>query len=273
MSDLYIVGTPIGNLGDITYRAAEILKTVDAVACEDTRRTLKLLNRLEIKKPLLSYYKHKEREGSERILACLAEGKDVALVSDAGMPCISDPGAYLVREAAKSGFRVTVIPGPSALTAAFALIGSENKFTFLGFLPDKKSDREQLLRRHKGTGADLVFYAAPHDVNDYLEVLYRELGNGKVWLLRELTKIHETVRNGDLASLREENPRGEYVIIVEGKTARSEVSDEEILRVLEAESAIVGNKKEAIIFTAEKLDVSKNRVYKLSLSGGPRRTD
>lgn len=264
MSKLFIVGTPIGNMGDITYRAVETLKEVDVIACEDTRHTYPLLQKYGIKKPLISYYKQKEREGSVCIAELVESGKNVALVSDAGMPCISDPGAVVVREFIKRGLEYTVIPGASASVSAAALTGIDGPFTFLGFLPEKNKDRTDIIKRHKDSGANLILYAAPHDVNKTLDFLYESIGNRRVFLVKEISKIFERVKKGELSCLREESPKGEYVIVVE-PAGKTETDDETVVSLLKKEMLDGADKKNAVIAVSEKLGISKNRVYKLSL--------
>lgn len=264
MSKLYIVATPIGNLGDVTYRAVEALSSCDVIACEDTRHTPALLNRFGIKKPLISYYKQKEREGSVEIAELVESGKNVALVSDAGMPCISDPGNVVVREFIKRGLEYTVIPGANAALCAVALTGTEAPFTFLGFLPEKEKDRGALLARHADSGASLIIYAAPHDVNKILDCLHSALGDREVWLVKEISKIYERVSHGTLSSLREENPKGEFVVIV-NPAPRAERSDEEIIAALKRRLDGGVDRKTASSEVALSLNVSKNRVYKLSV--------
>ena len=174
---LYIVGTPIGNLKDITLRALETLKSADVIACEDTRRTLTLLNAYEIKKPLISYHKFNEKECGEKLVARLKSGENVALVSDAGMPLVSDPGETLVRRLIDEGLDFTVIPGPTAFVSALALSGLDtSRFCFFGFLPERKSEREKLLAEIKDYTATLAFYCAPHDVKNTVSQLYAALG-------------------------------------------------------------------------------------------------
>ena len=265
MSKLYIVATPIGNLSDITFRAVEVLKSVDLIACEDTRHTLALLNRLEIKKPLVSYYKQKEKEGSVYLADQVESGKNVALVSDAGMPCVSDPGAVVVKEFLKRGLEYTVIPGASAVVCAAALCGVDGPFTFIGFLPEKAKDRTSLLEKHRDTGATLIFYAAPHDVNKIADELFRSLGDRKCWFVKEISKVFERVTEGTLGSLRDPEPKGEYVIVVEPGTGVSEATDEEIVSFLKTEIAGGADKKSAVNAATARYKVGKNRVYKLSL--------
>ena len=265
MSKLYIVATPIGNLSDITFRAVEVLKSVDLIACEDTRHTLALLNHLEIKKPLVSYYKQKEKEGSVYLADQVESGKNVALVSDAGMPCVSDPGAVVVKEFLKRGLEYTVIPGASAVVCAAALCGVDGPFTFVGFLPEKAKDKQTLLEKHRDTGATLIFYAAPHDVNKVADDLFRALGDRKCWFVKEISKVFERVTEGSLASLRDPEPKGEYVIVVAPGEDAPEATDEEIVAFLQRELAQGGDKKSAVSSATVRFKVGKNRVYKLSL--------
>ena len=266
MSQLYLVGTPIGNLSDVTLRAVETLKSVDVIACEDTRHTLALLNKLEIKKPLVSYYKQKEKEGSVYLADLVESGKDVALVSDAGMPCISDPGSVVVKEFQKRGLSYTVVPGPSAVVSAAALCGVDGPFTFLGFLPEKAKDKKELLEKHKDTGATLIVYAAPHDVNKIADDLYTFLGDRKCYFVKEITKVFERVTEGTLSSLRDPEPKGEYVVVVGPGEESYEVTDEEIVSYLKEKLSCGMDKKTAVNEATGAFKVGKNRVYKLSLT-------
>lgn len=225
---LSIVGTPIGNLGDLSPRGVETLRNADFIAAEDTRVTLGLLTRFEIKKPLLSCYKPKEQEKSERIIELLLEGNNVAMVSDAGMPCISDPGAVLVAKCYERGIRVEVIPGCSAAVAAVAVSGLEvDRWVFEGFLPVPKKERSERLEIVKNLPHALVFYEAPHKIKQTLADLREVLGaERKAALCRELTKLHEEVIRaplGELAHYYDDiEPRGEYVIVVKGADRRPE---------------------------------------------------
>lgn len=259
---LYIVGTPIGNLKDITYRAVETLNSVDVIACEDTRVSMKLLNVYGIKKPLVSYYKQKEREGSEKIRELLNEGKNVALITDAGMPCVSDPGAVLVGECAKNGIKVEVVPGPSAVISAMALIGEETKgFIFLGFLPEKNKEKKALVEEYSYVSSPLVFYVSPHDINDAAKFLFSELGNRKVYVVKEITKMFESAVEASLEDFYIAEPRGEYVLIVmpgEGGKALNSLSVREQVKHY-MQSGLT--KKDAIKRTASDRGVDKNSVY------------
>lgn len=218
---LYVVGTPIGNLEDMSVRAVRTLQEVDFIAAEDTRVTLKLLNHFDIKKPMVSYHDHNIREKGEIIIAKLQAGENGAIVTDAGMPCISDPGEDLVRLCAANDIIVQVVPGPSAAISALALSGlNTSKFVFEGFLTTNKSGRIENLEALKNEPRTLIFYEAPHKLKDTLRDLRKVLGNRKISLCRELTKIHEEVDRTDLdgaiAEYEERNPKGEYVLIVEG---------------------------------------------------------
>lgn len=261
---LYIVGTPIGNLKDITLRALETLKAVDMIACEDTRHTLGLLTHYEIKKPLVSYYKPKEREGAERILAALSEGNDVALVTDAGMPCISDPGSLLVKEARELGFQVVSVPGPTAVTTAVALSGiTEPVFVFIGFLPSRKKERKELLSRYSKLKASLVFYCSPHDLKDELKEFSEAFGARKVSVIRELTKLYESVEEGVLGEYEAEEPRGEYVVIVHApEFEEKEMPTGSIEDQVNAFIAEGLSKKDAIKQVAKLNGLPKDEVYK-----------
>lgn len=227
MGTLYIVGTPIGNLGDMSPRGIETLQNAAFIAAEDTRVTLKLLDHFGIKKPLISYFKPREREKSERILSLLADGNDIALVSDAGMPCVSDPGVLLVRECAARGIPVTTVPGGSAAVSAAAVSGLDTeRWIFEGFLPVDKKERSERLEQIKALPHTLVFYEAPHKLRQTLSDLCGALGGERSCALcRELTKLHEeTIRlTLDEASRYYDSlePRGEYVIVVSGSDERA----------------------------------------------------
>ncbi len=218
---LYVVGTPIGNLEDMSVRAVRTLQEVDFIAAEDTRVTLKLLNHFDIKKPMVSYHDHNIREKGEQIIQRLLSGENGAIVTDAGMPCISDPGEDLVRLCAENDIITRVIPGPSAAISALALSGlNTSKFVFEGFLTTNKAGRMENLEALKNEPRTLIFYEAPHKLKDTLSHLRKVLGNRKISLCRELTKIHEEIDRTDLdgaiAEYEERTPKGEYVLIVEG---------------------------------------------------------
>lgn len=231
MSDfgkLSIVGTPIGNLSDFSPRGIETLEKADCIAAEDTRVSLRLLTHFGIKKPMLSYYKPHEAEKSERIIELLTSGQNVALVSDAGMPCISDPGVYLVQKCCELGIPVEVIPSCNAAIAAVAVSGIDTqRFAFEGFLPVNKKERAERLAEIKALPHTLIFYEAPHKLRQTLADLESGLGCArKCALCRELTKLHEEVIRGTLSELShyydDAEPRGEYVVVVEGAAGAPE---------------------------------------------------
>ena len=224
---LYVVGTPIGNLGDFSPRGAEILSQADFIAAEDTRVTLKLLNHLGIKKPMVSYYEHNLRERGEQIVSRIMAGETCAVVSDAGMPCISDPGEDLVRLCAQNGVDVYVVPGPSAAISALCVSGlNTSRFSFEGFLSTNKVSRNEHLNQVKGSQNTLIFYEAPHKLLSTLRDMLRTLGDRKIALCKELTKLHEQVFRTTLSQAVEHYtqnpPKGEFVLVVEGAAPREE---------------------------------------------------
>ncbi len=220
---LYLVATPIGNLGDITLRALETLRNVDLVASEDTRRTGLLLKHFEIEKPQISFFEHNERVATTRIMRLLEEGKSVAVVTCAGTPGISDPGFVLVREAVNMGFAVTMIPGPVALVMALVLSGLPvHNFTFRGFPPHKPGQRRHFLEVDRDSPYTLIYYESPFRLRKLLEDALAVFGDRPAAVAKELTKIHESVRRGRLSELLaqlEETPKGEYVVLIAGKNA------------------------------------------------------
>jgi 16S rRNA (cytidine1402-2'-O)-methyltransferase len=266
---LYIVSTPIGNLEDITLRALRILKEVDVIAAEDTRHSSKLLNHYGISKPLLSYWGEKEKVKAEEVLAKLREGQTVALISDAGTPGISDPGGVLIERAVAEGIPVVSVPGPSALVAAISLSGLPIKeFTFVGFLPPRKSQRRKMLEELGMERRTLVFYEAPHRIIETLEDMSEMWGDRKAAVVREITKIHEEILRGSAADIfREIQGRtiaGEYVIIVEGRR-NAEVSFDDALTEVKALMKKGKGRKEAVKMVSGQYGLSKNELYDRSL--------
>lgn len=224
---LYIVATPIGNLNDMTPRAAATFGSVDFVAAEDTRVTLKLLNHLGLKKPLVSYYEHNSKEKGQYILDRIAAGESCALCSDAGMPAISDPGEEIVRDALAQGIPVVPVPAASACVTALAVSGQDtSRFVFEGFLPVAAKPRKQRLESLAGETRTMIFYEAPHKLRSTLEDLEKTFGGQRsITLTRELTKLHEEIRKTTLAEAcayyQENAPRGEYVLVVAGGEAET----------------------------------------------------
>lgn len=220
---LYVVGTPIGNLSDFSPRAVETLASVDFIAAEDTRVTLKLLNHFEIKKPMVSYFEHNRRERGEIILERIRAGESCAIVTDAGMPAISDPGEDLVNLCLSNGIAVESVPGPTAFATAVAMSGlPSGRFTFEGFLSVNKPSRREHLEEIVSERRTMVFYEAPHKLTATFKDLYKYLGDRRIALIKELTKIHETVERTTLSEACEkysaQTPKGEFVIVIEGST-------------------------------------------------------
>ena len=270
---LYLVGTPIGNLEDITLRALRILGEVDHIAAEDTRHTLKLLNHYNISKPLISYHEHNKREKGPEIISMVQEGLQVAVVSDAGMPGISDPGADLVILAHEAEVPVTIIPGPSAVLSALVLSGlSTESFAFEGFLPREKKLREERLRKLKLEERTIILYEAPHRLRSLLEDMAQFIGDRKISIVRELTKLHEEVLPMSLEEAisyyQEVTPRGEFVLVMEGQLQDllqkdfSDISIEDHLRDY-ISSGI--SKKEAVKQVAKDRNLPKSQVYPFSI--------
>lgn len=269
--ELYIVATPIGNLEDITLRAIRILKEVDIIAAEDTRHTLKLLNHLELSKPLISYHRHNEEIKTEELINKLLEGKNIALVSDAGTPIISDPGGEIVKSAIKNNIKVTPVPGACAAITALIASGIDAKeFTFIGFLPQNKKNRKEKLEQIKNAEITTILYEAPHKLLQTLQDLKQVLENRKIVLARELTKIHEEYVTGTIEEIEKiiETPKGEYVIIIDKnqKTKRevqleglNEISLEEHYEYYKQRGL---EKKEIIKQIAKDRNVNKNEIYK-----------
>jgi 16S rRNA (cytidine1402-2'-O)-methyltransferase len=237
MGTLFVVATPIGNLRDITSRALEVLKQVDLIACEDTRQTIKLLNHFGIQKPLTSYHDFNEEKKAEELVQQLQGDTNVALVSDAGTPAISDPGYRIVRICRERAIPVVAIPGPNAAVAALSASGlPSDEFLFLGFLPATKNARKQKLTAVTNVTSTLVFYEAPHRIEDVLLDMQETLGDREVCVSREITKIHEEHLFGKLSEVRTRvKPLGEFVIVVAGATETrigAPLTRDEVLRTL-----------------------------------------
>lgn len=268
---LYIVPTPIGNLRDITLRAIDVLKEVDLIACEDTRRTSKLLNHLEIKCKMISYFEHNKEKKGEMIIDILSQGKNVALVSDAGVPAISDPGEELVELCIKKGINIIPLPGACAFITGLVASGLSTKsFLFEGFLTVNKSGRSQRLKALKDEQRTIIFYEAPHKLLRTLKDLYEYLGDRKVVLARELTKIHEEFYRDNLSGCikkyEDVKVKGEFVILLEGagikKIEFEEVSNEEIIAKIDHLIKEGLGKNEAIKNVAKSYNLNKREVYK-----------
>lgn len=269
---LYVVGTPIGNLSDFSPRAVETLASVDFIAAEDTRVTLKLLNHFEIKKPMVSYFEHNRRERGEIILERIKSGENCAIVTDAGMPAISDPGEDLVDLCLSNGITVESVPGPTAFATAMAMSGlPSGRFTFEGFLSVNKPSRREHLEEIISERRTMVFYEAPHKLTATLKDLYKYLGDRRIALIKELTKIHETVERTTLSEACEkysaQTPKGEFVLVIEGSTEpkQKEVSLDEAVALAKGlvENGMAIN--DAAKEIAKETKLKKGDIYKALL--------
>ena len=265
---LFLVATPIGNLEDITIRAINILKKTDLIAAEDTRHTLKLLNHFNIKKPLISYYRETEKTKSEILIDKLLEGKNIALVSDAGTPGISDPGEEIVKKAIENNIEIHPIPGACAFVNALICSGLNTKeFIFVGFLSANKKDKIKKLEELKEENKTLIFYEAPHKIKNTLENIMEIFGNRKIVLARELTKIHEEFIRKNIEEILSEvdNLKGEMILIIEGKSKEENNENELNKMSLEEHYNYYLNqgleKKEIIKKIAKDRNVNKNEIY------------
>ena len=270
---LYLCATPIGNLGDMTPRVIETLRQVDVIAAEDTRNSIKLLNHFEINIPMTSYHEYNKVEKAHQLIAKMQEGQDVAIITDAGTPAISDPGEVLVAMCHEAGIRVTSLPGPAACITALTLSGlSTRRFCFEGFLPADKKEKALVLGDLKEESRTIILYEAPHHLVKTLEELYQTLGNRRITLCRELTKKFETVLpttlEEALAKYETEEPRGEYVLVLEGKSFEQkkeeaiksweEMTIEEHMAYYEAQGM---DNKSAMKQVAKDRGVGKREIY------------
>lgn len=273
---LYVVPTPIGNLKDITLRSLETLKEVDIIAAEDTRQTLKLLNHFEIRKTLISYHKYNEQIKSDKIIELLLEGKNIAIVSDAGTPGISDPGSVIIQRCIEKMIDFEVLPGATAITTALVYSGLDTtKFLFRGFLPRENKERKSVTNQLLDTQETIIFYEAPHRLTDTLKFLIDTFGNRKIAVCRELTKIYQEIYRGTLEEALqyfvENRPRGEFVLVLEGKKLEEiKAEKKESWINLSIEEHILKyindglSKKEAIKIVAKDRELPKSEVYKFS---------
>lgn len=272
---LYICPTPIGNMKDISCRVIDCLKYVDLIACEDTRNAKKLLNRLEIKKPLISYYKFNQEEKGKEIIDRLETGDNISLISDAGTPGISDPGSYLVKAAVEKGIKVISLPGPSAAITALCASGfSADKFFFMGFLPRKGTERKKAIIDIISSSCPVIFYESPNRTIKTLQEIAPKVLNRKIVVAREISKVYEEYIRGTgldiLEKLDQDKMRGEITIVIEGKedgetideeTMTDEEIGEELKKLLEQGFT----KKDAVKSLAEVTGVPKNKIYNIAL--------
>lgn len=277
---LYLCATPIGNLQDMTPRVLETLRDVDLIAAEDTRNSRKLMTHFQISTPMTSYHEYNKVEKAYTLIGKLQEGQNIALITDAGTPAISDPGEVLVRMCQEVGITVTSLPGPAALIVALTLSGlATRRFCFEGFLPPDKKERKQILEELKEETRTIILYEAPHHLKATLKELYDTLGERKITLCRELTKKFETIfpttLEGALAFYEENEPRGEYVLVLEGKSlwqkkqeqqeSFAEMSIEEHMKIYEDKGV---DHKEAMKLVAKERGISKRDVYQYLLDLG-----
>ena len=267
---LYVTGTPIGNLSDLSPRAAQTLEQVDFIAAEDTRVTLKLLNHLGIKKPMISYYEHNKRERGEIICAKIEAGENCAIVTDAGMPCISDPGEDLIKLCEERGIKTVVIPGPSAVVSALAVSGLETgRFCFEGFLSVNKKSRNEHLQSLKNERRTMIFYEAPHKLPATLRDLYSAFGDRKLSIVRELTKIHEEVIRTTTKYAAENyadgSVKGELVLVLEGAKESETEENYTLEYAVELAKKLIENGEKptaAAKRAAEMTGFKKNEIYR-----------
>lgn len=261
---LYLCATPIGNLEDMTFRAIRILREVNVIAAEDTRRTRKLLTHFEIHTPLIRFDENCSATVSEKILQRLQSGESVAIVSDAGLPAISDPGADLVRLAIDNDIKICPIPGANAALSALICSGLDtSKFLFVGFAPKSKKNRREFLQRLATVNATLIFYEAPHRLKNFLSEAAEVFGERQTVLARELTKVHEEFLRGNLIELAEKisEPLGEFVVLIEGQASEFVAPAEDIATVVEKFMAQGLDKKSAMRETAKRFNVSRREIY------------
>ena len=275
---LFLCATPIGNLGDMTPRVIETLETVDVIAAEDTRNSIKLLNHFNIKTPMTSYHEYNKVEKAESLVAQMQAGKNIALITDAGTPAISDPGEVLVQKCQEVGIVVTSLPGPAACITALTLSGlSTRRFCFEGFLPADKKERKAVLEDLKIESRTMILYEAPHHLKGTLKELYDALGNRRITLCRELTKKFETIFPTTLEEALEyyesNDPRGEYVLVLEGKSHQQKVEEKQALALeipIEEHMKMYEDKgidrKEAMKLVAKERGISKREVYNYLLN-------
>lgn len=259
---VYFVATPIGNLDEMSYRAVETLKNVSAIFCEDTRHSAILLREYEIDKPTYSYHKFNEKASLEFVLGFCSRGEDIAVISDAGMPCINDPGNILVNALKDNGYEYTVVSGPCALVNAFVLSGFQPPFTYYGFLPDKRKDRDELL---DGSVGAAIFYVSVHDIKENMHYLCERLGDRRCCLVKELTKSHERARFCKLSD-EIDDTRGEFVLVVDRvEKQQNPLCELTVEQHLDYYLKSGMSKNEAVKAVAKDRNVAKNEIYKLTI--------
>lgn len=277
MGKIYLVPTPIGNLGDITLRALAVLKSVDLIAAEDTRQSLKLLNHFNIKKSLISYHKHNEQGKSEELIDRVRNGENIAVISDAGTPGISDPGSIVLKKCIENGIDVEVLPGATAFTTAIIYSGLDTSaFIFRGFLPRENKEKKEFVESLKDRRETIIFYESPYRVIDTLTFLKENFGNRNVAVCRELTKLHEEIYRGSLEEaicyFNNNIPKGEFVLVLQGKSLE-EIRNENVAKWedMSIKDHIIYfinqgmSKKDAIKQVSKDRELPKSEVYKHSI--------
>lgn len=259
---VYFIATPIGNLGEITMRAVETLKNVSAIFCEDTRHSQILLNHYSISKPLYSYHKFNEKKSLDFVLSFCEKGEDIAVISDAGMPGINDPGNVLVNALIEKNYPYTVVSGASAFVNAFVMSGYQPPFTYYGFLPEKKSERDKLLDGRVGVA---IFYVSVHDIKENMAYLFERLGNRECCLVKELTKTHERVRFCHLSDVIDDD-KGEFVLVVNSESEANPLCQLTVAQHLDYYLNSGMSKSEAVKAVAKDRNVPKNEIYKQTIN-------
>lgn len=267
---LYVTGTPIGNLSDFSPRAVETLEKVDFIAAEDTRVTLKLLNHFGIKKPMVSYFEHNKRERGEIICNRIEQGENCAIVTDAGMPCISDPGEDLIKLCEERGIKTVVIPGPSAVISALAISGlATGRFTFEGFLSVNKKSRSEHLKSLVNEHRTMIFYEAPHKLPQTLTDIYKNFGDRKLTIVREITKLHEevirTTTKNAAENLADGSIKGEIVLVLEGAEIVENIEEYTLENAVEMAKKLIESGEKATNAAKEVASITgfkKNEIYK-----------
>ena len=265
---LYIVSTPIGNLDDITLRSLDVLKKSDIILCEDTRRSLKLLNHFNIKKKLISYHKFNEKKEVSKIIKHLNEGKILSLISDAGTPLISDPGHLLVKECIKSNIDIFPIPGASSITASVGVSGFEDRFLFYGFLPKTQKELEKILTELKDIDFSIVFFIPSIKINFYLKSFKIYFSGRNILIAREITKIHETYYRESMDSIKlfNSNLKGELTVVISKKYNNNNIINDIEIKKQAMQYLQKYSLKDVVELISKKENISKNKVYKICLS-------
>ena len=267
---LYVVSTPIGNLEDITFRALEVFKNSDIIFCEDTRRSLKLMNYYNINKKLFSYHKFNEKKLTHKIVDEIKTGKVISLISDAGTPCISDPGREVIQECLKSGIRVYPIPGPSSITSALSVSGMDGKFFFYGFLPQKNKEIERDLNNLTKINASIIFFVAPQKIKNFINLIKKYFSNKEIFIAREMTKIHEDYIKTNISNLNESDilNKGEITVILSNfqneKRDGNQINEKLIAKIKFLLTKF--SSKDVADYISKDKGVSKNEIYKICLS-------